>query len=374
MNFFNFSTRENYGQFVSFVGICVNILLSGVKFAIALISGSISILADAANNLSDAFTAIIMLFGFKIAAKPADEKHPFGHGRAEYLSGLFVAAGMILVGGDLLLESIKKILHPEELSAGLFTMFVLSFSLTTKFFLGIFYRHAARKIDSETIKAASLDSFVDCLATGVVMISIGVYIEFGVNFDGGAGVFISAFILRGGFNSLNEILNPLLGGRADPKFLAEIENFVMQTPEIIGVHDIIVHNYGVKRFFVSMHVEMSADLKLLDAHEIVDRLERKLQSNFQISATLHIDPVVRDEIFDEHCKLAEKILSQLDSRLTLHDFRVVPYKSGRKLIFDVAVPQNFSMSDRELRKEFQRRLIAQHSNDRAIIHVDHEYC
>ena len=371
---FNLSTREGYGQFVSALGICVNIMLSGVKLAVAMISGSISILADAFNNLSDAATSIIMLVGFRMAAKPADEEHPFGHGRAEYLAGLFIAAGMILVGGELLWKSVEKILHPEELSTGLFTMFVLSFSVATKFFLGLFYRHAARKINSEAIRAAELDNFTDCLATTVIMVSIGVYIEFGVNIDGGAGVFISAFILRSGFTSLNEILTPLLGGRADPKLLRGIKKIVTASPEVLGVHDLIVHSYGAKTFFVSMHVEIPATLKLLEAHEIIDGLERRLQSAFGISVTLHVDPVVRDAAYDEHRCLAEKILSGIDARLTLHDFRVVPYKTGLKLIFDVAVPQNFPMTDRDLRKEFQRRLIALHADDRAIIHVDHEYC
>lgn len=375
MKFFNLSTREGYGEFVSFTGICVNLLLSAAKLTIGLLSGAISIIADAFNNLSDTATSIIMLAGFKMAAKPADEEHPFGHGRAEYLAGLFIAAAMIFVGGKLLYTSIEKIIMPEDLFADQITLLILSMSVTGKFFLGMFYRHAARKINSESIQAAALDSFTDCLATTVVLISICVWLELGVNIDGAAGVFVSAFILRGGFASLKEILTPLLGGRANPELIDGIKKIVTQSPEVLGVHDLIVHSYGAKKIFVSMHVEMPATLKLLEAHEIVDRLERKLQSTFQISATLHIDPVVQnDDAFDEHRKLAEKILSELGADLSLHDFRVVPYKSGRKLIFDVAVPQNFPMTDRELRKEFQRRLIERHANDRAIIHLDHQYC
>lgn len=373
--FFNLSTREGYGQFVSGVGICVNILLSGVKLAIGLMSGAISIIADAFNNLSDAATSVIVLAGFRMAATPADEKHPFGHGRAEYLAGLFIAAGMIFVGGKLLFMSVEKIINPEEMEAGLLTMFVLILSVAAKFFLGLFYRYSARKINSEALQAAAIDSFTDCLATSVVVISIYLWIQFDVNIDGGAGIFVSAFILRGGFSSLKEILTPLLGGRPNQEFIDGIKKIVTDAPEVLGVHDFIAHNYGVKKFFVTMHVEMPATLTLLEAHEIIDRLERKLQSTFQIFVTLHIDPVVvGDKAFDEHRELAEKILYDIDSRLSLHDFRVVPYKSGRKLIFDVAVPWNFLMSDRELRKEFQRRLIELHSDDRAIIHLDHQYC
>lgn len=370
-----FKTREGYGQFVSGVGIGVNLLLSCVKLVIGLMSGAISIIADAFNNLSDAATSAVMLAGFKIAAKPADEEHPFGHGRAEYLAGLFIAAAMILVGGELLYSSIEKIITPEALTVDAVTLLVLSLSVAAKLFLGLFYRHAARKINSSAIAAAALDSFTDCLATSVVIISIGVYLSFGVNIDGGAGIFISAFILRGGFSSLKEILNPLLGDRPNQELIDGIKKIVMASPEVIGVHDLIIHSYGANRIFVSMHVEMPAALKLLEAHEIIDRLERKLQSTFQLSVTLHVDPVVQgDKSFDEHKELAIKILAEIDSRLSLHDFRVVPYKTGRKLIFDVAVPWNFTMTDRELRKEFQRRLIELHSDDRAIIHLDHQYC
>ncbi len=373
--FFNLSTREGFGQFVSFAGIFVNLLLSIVKLIIGLMSGAISIIADAFNNLSDMGTSIVMLAGFKIAAKPADEEHPFGHGRAEYLAGLFIAAAMILVGLNLLYSSAEKIIEPEALTVDKITLLVLTLSVAAKFFLGIFYRHAARKINSAAIAAAALDSFTDCLATGVVIISVGVWLKFGINIDGGAGIFISAFILRGGFSSLKEILNPLLGDKPDQELLDGIKKTVTDAPEVLGVHDLIVHSYGAKRIFVSMHVEMPATLKLLEAHEIIDRLERKLQSQFQISVTLHVDPVIQgDKNFDEHKELAEKILYDIDSRLSLHDFRIVPYKSGRKLIFDVAVPWNFLMTDRELRKEFQRRLIKLHSDDRAIIHLDHQYC
>ena len=188
-------------------------------------------------------------------------------------------------------------------------------------------------------------------------------------------MFISAFILRGGFTSLKEILNPLLGESPNPELIDGIKKIVTDVPEVLGVHDLIIHSYGARRNFVSMHVEMPATLSLLAAHEIIDRLERRLQSQFQISVTLHVDPVIQgDKNFDEHRALAENILRDIDGNLSLHDFRIVPYKTGRKLIFDVAVPQNFAMSDKDFKKEFQRRLIHLHADDRAIIHLDHQYC
>ena len=375
MKIFNLSTREGYGEFVSFAGIGVNVLLSVVKLIVGLMSGAISVVADAFNNLSDAGTSAVMLAGFRIAAKPADAEHPFGHGRAEYLAGLFVASAMILVGGHLLYTSAEKILEPENLTVDMITLIALALSVAAKFFMGFFYRHAARKINSAALNAAALDSFTDCLATFVVIISVAVWLKFGVNIDGGAGMFVSAFILRGGFVSLKEILNPLLGESPNPELLSDIKKIVTDTPEVLGVHDVIVHSYGAKRIFVSMHVEMSASLDLLTAHEIIDKLERKLHSRFGISATLHVDPVVTgDKTFDLLRSEAQKILANIDGRLTLHDFRVVPYKAGRKFIFDVIVPQDFSLSDRELRREFQRRLLKFNPADRAIIHCDHEYC
>ena len=221
---FNLKTREGFGQFVSAIGILSNILISALKLAIGILSGSISILADAFNNLSDGATSVIMLIGFRMAAKPADEEHPFGHGRAEYLAGLFISAAMITVGGKLLWESVEKIINPEEMVANYITLTVLSVSVAIKLILGMFYRHAARKINSEAIRAAAIDSFTDCLATGVIIISIVLWIEFEINIDGGAGVFVSAFILRSGFSTLKDILTPLLGESPNPELIEGIKN------------------------------------------------------------------------------------------------------------------------------------------------------
>ena len=373
--FFNLSTREGYGEFASFVGIGTNLLLSVVKLTIGLLSGAISIVADAFNNISDMGTSVIMLAGFKIAAKPADPEHPFGYGRAEYLAGLFIAVAMLFVGGHLLQTSVKKFFEPDSLNFDTVTLIALGLSVAAKFLLGIFYRHAARKIDSSALKAAALDSFTDCLATGVVIFSVVVWLNSGWNIDGGAGIFVSIFILRGGLSALKEILNPLLGEAPDQEFIDAMKKIVTDAPEVIDVHDIIVHSYGAKRSFVSMHVEMPATMELLAAHEVIDRLERKLHSRFEVSATLHVDPViVDDKNFDALKNLATEILSTIGEKLSLHDFRVVPYKAGNKLIFEVSVPQDFPLSDREIRREFQRRLIEKNPADRAIIHFDHEYC
>ena len=374
MKIFNLNNRENFGQFVSIVGICANILLSGVKIAVGLWSGAVSIVGDALNNLSDAGTSAILLAGFRFAAKPADSEHPFGHGRAEYLAGLIVALAMILVGSELIHTSILQLINPDDLRMDSITLLILAISVVIKLLLGLFYRKAAKKIDSATLETAALDSFTDCLATGGVIVSVFVYLHFGVNIDGYAGIFVAIFILRGGFSSFREILNPLLGDRANPELIDEIKNFVTNTPEILNVHNLIVHNYGVKHLFVSMRVEIPATLSLLHAHKIIERLEHQLMLNFGIVATLHVDPVViGDKFYDENRLLAQKILSELHEQLSIHNFRVEPYKSGRKLIFDVFIPQNFPLGDRELKKEFQRRLIELYPNYRAEIHLYHQF-
>lgn len=369
------SSRESYGEFVGCVGIFVNLILSAVKLIVGFSAGAISIVADALNNLSDAGTSIIMLIGFKISAQPADEEHPFGHGRAEYLAGFFISAAMIFFGLEFLTSSIKKIIEPEILTPDNLTVTILILAVAAKIFLGFFYRYAGKKINSAAIQTAAVDSFTDCIATGAVIVSMIVYQNFSVNIDGIAGAFVSILILTGGWETFKNVLTPLLGEKPTPEFIAEIKKTVMDTPEILGVHDIIIHSYGPKKFFLSMHVEMSAALKLLKAHEIVDKLERRLQSKFDVFATLHIDPTVTDDAeFDNLIRQSEKILSEIGENLSMHDFRVVPYKAGKKLIFDVSVPEKFSLTDREIRREFQRKLISIYPTFRAVIHCDHQYC
>lgn len=375
MDIKNFSSRESYGEFVGFIGICVNLILSAVKLIVGFSVGAISIVADALNNLSDAGTSIVMFIGFKISARPADEEHPFGHGRAEYLAGFFISATMIFFGLEFFTNSVKKIIEPETLTPNNLTVAILILAVISKIFLGLFYRYAGKKINSATIQTMAIDSFTDCIATGAVIVSMIVYQNFSVNIDGIAGAFVSILILTGGYETFKNVLTPLLGEKPTPEFLAEIKKTVMDTPEILGVHDIIIHRYGPKRFFLSMHVEMSATLKLLDAHEIVDKLERRLQSKFDVFATLHIDPTVTDDAeFDNLIRQSKNILSKIDENLSLHDFRVVPYKAGKKLIFEVTVPEKFSLSDRELRKIFQRKLLEIYPSFRAVIHCDHQYC
>ncbi len=371
----NTASRKQYGMIASFAGITMNLLLFAAKLAIGILSGAVSIIADALNNLSDLGSSVVVMMGFHIAAKPADDKHPYGHGRAEYLSGLFVAAAILLVGFELLTSSAKKIIYPEEISVNNITIIVLVLSICGKLLLASFYRAIGRRIESTTINAAATDSIMDCVATGIVLITMIAYLIYGINVDGIAGVLVACFILYNGFETFKDTIQPLIGDPPDSALITDIKQFVLTAPEILGVHDLIIHNYGPDRTFASMHVEMPATMDLLTAHACIDRLERQLNAKLHISVTLHIDPVTLDcPEYDKLFVLTSRILASIDESLSIHDFHVLPYKKGRKLVFDLVVPQNFRMDDRQIRKEFHRMLLAIHPHDRAVIHMDHQYC
>ncbi len=371
----NATDRKQYGMMASIAGIATNLLLFAAKLTIGLWSGAVSIIADALNNLSDMGSSVIIMMGFRIASKPADDKHPFGHGRAEYLSGLFVAAAILMVGFELLTSSARKVIYPEAISVDNITLIVLVLSIIGKLLLASFYRAIGRRMESTTVAAAATDSMMDCVATGIVLITMLVYMFYDVNIDGIAGILVACFILYNGWDTMKDTLQPLIGDAPDSDLITDIKKFVLAAPEILGVHDLIIHNYGPGRCFASMHVEMPATMDLLTAHDCIDRLERQLNAKMNLSVTLHIDPVTQNcPEYDRLFVLSSRILASIDESLSFHDFRVVPYKNGQKLIFDLVVPQNFRMSDRQIRKEFHRLLLATNPHDRAVIHMDHQYC
>lgn len=371
----NATDRKQFGMLASIVGIAMNLLLFAAKLTIGLWSGAVSIIADALNNLSDMGSSIVIMMGFRIAAKPADDKHPFGHGRAEYLSGLFVAAAILMVGFELFTSSARKVIYPEEISVDNITIIVLVLSIVGKLLLASFYRAVGRRMESTTVDAAATDSMMDCVATGIVLITMMAYMFYDINIDGIAGILVACFILYNGWETLKDTLQPLIGDAPDSDLITDIKQFVLAAPEILGVHDLIIHNYGPGRCFASMHVEMPATMDLLTAHDCIDRLERQLNAKMNLSVTLHIDPVTQNcPEYDRLFVLSSRILGSIDESLSFHDFRVVPYKNGKKLIFDLVVPQNFRMNDRQIRKEFHRLLLATNPHDRAVIHMDHQYC
>lgn len=370
-----YAARQRCGERMGVIGIGVNLVLFAVKLAVGVAGGAVSVVADALNNLSDAGTSLAMLFGFRIAGRPADAEHPFGHGRAEYLAGLFVAAVILLVGVELLRTSVEKVLQPESLSIDGIGAALLAFSLLLKLVLGWMYHRVGARIQSAALEAAGTDSWTDCLATSGVLLSLGVYSRAGINIDGVAGVFVSGFILYSGWGALRAATDPLMGTANDPALAADVRRIVMEEKGVLSVHDLVLHGYGAGRIFATLDIELPAEMPLMEAHNLADRIERTIWSTLHILVTVHIDPVATgDPEADRLYVLASRLLTSIDTRLAMHDFQIVPYRDGRKISFEVSCPEDFSMSDRELRRAFLRRFLAQSPEDRAVLHVDHHFC
>ena len=354
-----YAARQRCGERTGMVGIGANLLLFAVKLAVGILLASVSVIADALNNLSDAGTSLAMIFGFRIAGRPADAEHPFGHGRAEYLTGLFIAAVILLVGFELMRTSVDKILAPEELKTNVMGAVFLGLSLFMKVGLASLYNTVGKRINSPALKAAAVDSLTDCLATSAVLLSL----------------FVSCFILYSGWGALRDAAEPLMGMANDPALATDVRRIVMEEHGVLGVHDLVLHAYGAGRTFATLDIELPATMPLIEAHNIADRVERCLRGELAISVTVHIDPVATDDPeADRLFVLASRLLTSIDSRLSMHDFHVAPYRDGRKIRFEVSCPEDFGMSDRELRRAFLRRFLSQSPKDRAILHVDHHFC
>ena len=368
--------REQCGARAGQVGIGVNLLLFAVKLAIGLISGAISIVADALNNLSDAGSSLVMLLGFRIAARPADPEHPFGHGRVEYLTGLFVAVVILFVGFQLLQSSVVKILHPEDLAVDWVTGGVLLLSVFGKLALAHFFQIVGDRIQSAAIRAAAADSRSDCLATAAVLLSLILYVGTGWNVDGAAGVFVALFILYSGWEAVKSTAQPLMGEAPDPALVSTIKKFVLETPPIIGVHDLIIHDYGPGRVFVSLHAEVPGNMEIMAAHTAIDALEQRLEAHFHVEVTVHMDPVLLDDPETNRLRLlTDNIVQAIEPTLTTHDFRLTTTaEGGRNFIFDVVVPYGVPLSDEEIAHAIGAQLKALNPHYQAVIHFDHQYC
>jgi len=368
--------RERCGARAGQVGIEVNLLLFVAKLAIGLISGAISIVADALNNLSDAGSSLVMLLGFRIAARPADPEHPFGHGRVEYLTGLFVAVVILFVGFQLLQSSVVKILRPEDLAVDWVTGGVLLLSVFGKLALAHFYQIVGDRIQSAAIRAAAADSRSDCLATAAVLLSLILYVGTGWNVDGAAGVFVALFILYSGWEAVKSTAQPLMGEAPDPTLVSAIKKFVLATPPIIGVHDLIIHDYGPGRVFVSLHAEVPGNMEIMAAHTAIDALEQRLEAHFHVEVTVHMDPVLLDDPETNRLRLlTDNIVQAIEPTLTTHDFRLTTTaEGGRNFIFDVVVPYGVPLSDEEIAHAIGEQLKALNPHYQAVIHFDHQYC
>ena len=368
------AVRRAYGTLCSVYGIFLNVLLFAGKYFAGAVSGSVAIVADAFNNLSDAGSSIISLLGFAIAGKKPDLDHPFGHGRAEYLAGMLLSALIVAMGVELGKSSIEKIIHPEPVEAGLLPAVILLASIAVKFYMSRYNKAVGRKISSPSMEATATDSLSDSIATTVVLLSMGVSYFFHVNVDGWAGLLVAAFIIFAGYNALRDTLSPLLGKAPDPELVKEIEETALAHPEIVGIHDLIIHDYGPGRGFVSLHAEVNGKGEIFRLHDAVDQAEREIREKFGILATIHMDPIDCDnEQLNELRQAVAEKLKEIDPRIKIHDFRMVPGPTHTNLIFDALVPAELKLSDRALEEQIENLLHNTWKKYFAVVDIDRSY-
>lgn len=369
------AVRKRYGYLGAFTGIVLNILLFLGKLIAGILSGGISVIADAFNNLSDAGSSIMTFVGFKMAGMPADSEHPYGHGRMEYVSGIIISFIIMMMGFELGKSSVEKIFSSEKSEFSILAVSVLGASLLVKLWMALFNTKLGRKIDSATMKAAAADSLSDCISTSVVIICMFIQLFSGFELDSYAGIIVALFILYTGFNTFKESLTPLLGTKPKKELVEEIENTVMNYDGIVGVHDLMVHDYGVGRMVISLHAEISSKTDIMLAHELIDLIEDDLREKYRCSVTIHMDPVVvDDEKADEVKKVVLDIIKNIDSSLTIHDFRITDGVSRINVIFDLVTPFGFRYKDGELALMIKNAIAEKDGRLNAVITVERSMC
>ena len=368
------AVRMRYGQFAGIVGIICNIALCLGKGAIGLIAGSVSIVADALNNLSDAASNVISLLGFKLASKPADPGHPYGHGRYEYLSGLAVAVVIVIIGVELIQTSIDKVLNPTATEFSLAVVAVLALSILVKLWMAVFNRTIGRRISSTTLEATAVDSRNDVISTGVVLVCAIVSHLTGIDLDGIVGIAVGAFIVYSGAQLVRDTVNPLLGQAPDPALVSHIQNKILGYPGVLGTHDLMVHDYGPGRQFASAHVEMAAEADPMESHDLIDNIEQDFKEDDGLIVTLHYDPIVTDdpEVKDLRNQI-NALVKTIDARLSIHDLRTVPGPTHTNLIFDCVKPADFDMDDEDLRARIATLVAVDHPQAICKITIDQSY-
>lgn len=368
------AVRRNYVTLGSAVGIACNLLLFFLKLVIGLLSGSVSILADAFNNLSDIGSSVVTAIGFRLSVKPADKEHPFGHGRMEYMSALVVAVLIILVGFELFKTSVDKIMHPTALQISWYTFVVLAVSIAVKLWMFFFNRKLGRTIASSALIATAQDSGNDAISTSAVLLSILVFQFSGINIDPYIGLAVAIFIMYSGGKTIKDTLDPLLGMPPEQETINKITSIIDSYEEFLGIHDLIVHNYGPGRSFASLHVEVSAHIDIVACHEIIDACERRLLQELGLEVVIHMDPIVTDDAVTLATKASViQCLQEIDERLTLHDFRMVDGEFQINLIFDVVIPSGFPDSDEQLREKIRQATKKLDARYETVITLDRDY-
>ena len=371
--------RAKYGSLAGNVGITVNIILFIFKIIAGIISGSIAIITDGINNLTDASSSIITLVGFKMSVKPADEDHPFGHQRIEYLTGVIVSFIILFIGIFLGIESVKKIIEPSMPKPDVFVYIILGVSIIGKLWLSIFNRKMGKAIDSTTLKATSQDSLNDAISTTVVLVvsiicHIFSYVDALKYLDGITGIALAIMILVSGIKTLKETMNPLIGSMPTKEDIEKISKIVESYDGVLGIHDLVIHNYGPNKTFASIHVEVDAKVDVMISHDLMDVIERDVRENHGVDLTIHMDPVNIDD--EETISVKEqviKIVKRIDETLTIHDFRMVKGITHTNVLFDIAIPIKFKMTKSELRKYLEQEIKAINEKYLLVLQIDQMY-
>lgn len=367
-------TRRTYGTFAGVFGIITNLVLFTLKILIGLFSGSVSIIADAVNNLADSGSSVLTIVGFKLSSKPADKDHPFGHERMEYLTGLCISAIILIVGFELLTESFSKLFSPELPIFSYLTFIILIASIVAKLIQGLFYRKIGKMINSETLIASSTDSINDVISTTAVLISAFISFKFGIVLDGYIGIGVSIFIIYSGIKLTIETSNPLIGTVPKPETVKMISDKLLSYDIVLGIHDLVIHSYGANKCFATVHVEVDSKSDITDVHDMIDIIERDFQSDLNINLVIHMDPIVTNspEVEKEKQNVLN-VLSDISKTITMHDFRMVKGNHHTNLIFDVCIPYSFKMAEDELKELIDKKIKLVNKDLFTVVTIDRDF-
>jgi len=367
----NNTVREHVGTLSSICGIVCNIFLFTTKFIFGSITNSISIISDGINNLSDCFSCIVTLIGYKLSNQPADKDHPFGHGRIEYFTSLFIAIAIILVGFEFLKSSFEKILHPEHVSFSIYAFCFLILSILIKIWMGLFNKKLGKKYSSETILAVSQDSFSDCITTAVTAFGLLLSLFTSLPIDAIIGCIVSLIILKSGYSIIKDTFDNLLGKPADKETIDDIMNIINQHHDVLGVHDLIVHNYGPGKMMATLHCEVDSTSNINQVHDSIDNIEHEIYEKLKIITTIHMDPIeTNNEELTTYRELINSIIKEIDPDLSIHDFRMVVGVTHTNLIFDIVLSFKFYNRSDELHKIIDDKLHESHPELMTVITFD----
>ena len=368
------AVRTRYGLVASVTCILCNVVLCLGKGAVGLLAGSVSIVADAVNNLSDASSNVVSLLGFKLASRPADPEHPYGHGRYEYLAGLVVAALVLAIGINLVASSVEKIVHPTPVEFNGTLVLILVLSIVVKLWMAAFNRTIGRRIDSETLQATAVDSRNDVISTAAVLASAAISHAFGIQLDGIAGTAVGLFIVWSGIGLVRDTVNPLLGQAPSPELVEHIRAKIMSYPGVLGTHDLMVHDYGPGRQFASAHVEMPVEADPMESHDLIDNIEQDFKNDDGLIVTLHYDPIVTDDpAVTDMRNWIDQAVKIIDPRITIHDLRTVPGPTHTNVIFDCVRPADLELSEEQLRRRVKQIVSDHYPRTVAKITIDESY-